>query len=84
MIIPTGVRSIDVKFDFITSDTGGVALASSDANLAVLDWNTVVLYPYSGSDTRVAHITVTPTVVLPSGLAYGHLAQDCDGRNGAG
>jgi predicted metalloprotease with PDZ domain len=65
--IPNGVRSIEVRFDFITSDKGGGALASSDANLAVLDWNTVVLYPYSGPDTRVAKLTVTPTVVLPSG-----------------
>ena len=65
--IPNGVRSIEVRFDFITSDKGGDALASSDANLAVLDWNTVVLYPYSGPDTRVANLTVTPTVVLPSG-----------------
>ncbi len=65
--IPNGVRSIEVKFDFITSDKGGGALASSDANLAVLDWNTVVLYPYSGPDTRVANLIVTPTVVLPSG-----------------
>ncbi len=65
--IPNGVRSIEVRFDFITSDKGGGALASSDANLAVLDWNTVVLYPYSGPDTRVAKITITPTVILPSG-----------------
>jgi predicted metalloprotease with PDZ domain len=65
--IPNGVRSIEVRFDFITSDKGGGALASSDANLALLDWNTVVLYPYSGPDTRVANITVTPTVILPSG-----------------
>jgi predicted metalloprotease with PDZ domain len=67
LTIPNGVRSIEVRFDFITSDKGGAALASSDANLAVLDWNTVVLYPYSGPDTRVANLTVTPTVVLPSG-----------------
>ena len=66
VIIPAGVRSIEVKFDFITSDIGG-ARASSDANLAVLDWNTVVLYPYSGPDTRVANLTVTPTVILPDG-----------------
>ncbi len=65
--IPNGVRSIEVRFDFITSDKGGNALASSDANLAVLDWNTVVLYPYSGPDMRVANLTVTPTVVLASG-----------------
>jgi len=67
MIIPTGVRSIEVKFDFITSDKEGGAHASSDANLAVLDWNTVVLYPYSGPDMRVANLTVTPTVILPGG-----------------
>jgi predicted metalloprotease with PDZ domain len=67
--IPNGVSSIEVTFDFITSDKGGDgdARASSDANLAVLDWNTVVLYPYSGPDTRVANLTVTPTVILPSG-----------------
>jgi predicted metalloprotease with PDZ domain len=65
--IPTGVRSIEVKFDFITSDKDGGARASSDANLAVLDWNTVVLYPYSEPDTRVANLTVTPTVILPDG-----------------
>jgi predicted metalloprotease with PDZ domain len=65
--IPNGVRSIEVRFDFITSDKGGGTLASSDANLAVLDWNTVVLYPYSGRDTQVTNFTVTPTVVLPSG-----------------
>jgi predicted metalloprotease with PDZ domain len=65
--IPAGVRSIEVRFDYITSDKDGGGRASSDANLAVLDWNTVVLYPYSGPDTRVANLTVTPTVILPSG-----------------
>jgi predicted metalloprotease with PDZ domain len=65
--IPTGVRSIEVTFDFITSDKDGGARGSSDANLAVLDWNTVVLYPYSGPNTRVANITVTPKVILPDG-----------------
>lgn len=65
--IPNGVGSIEVRFDFITSDKNGDARASSDANLAVLDWNTVVLYPYSGPDTRVADLTVTPTVILPDG-----------------
>ncbi|MBW4039716.1 MAG: M61 family metallopeptidase [Acidobacteria bacterium] len=65
--VPAGVHSIEITFDFITSDTSGDGLASSDANLAVLDWNTVLLYPYRGPDTRVADMTVTPTVILPSG-----------------
>jgi predicted metalloprotease with PDZ domain len=67
MTIPAGVRSIEVKFDFITSDKDGDGRASSDADLAVLDWNTVVLYPYSGPNTRVASLTVMPTVRLPDG-----------------
>jgi predicted metalloprotease with PDZ domain len=67
LTIPNGVRSIEVRFDFITSDKNGDGKGSSDANLAVLDWNTVVLYPYSGPDTRVADLTVTPTVTLPNG-----------------
>jgi predicted metalloprotease with PDZ domain len=67
LTIPNGVRSIEVRFDFITADKNGDAHGSSDANLAVLDWNTVVLYPYSGPDTRVADLTVTPTVTLPNG-----------------
>jgi predicted metalloprotease with PDZ domain len=66
LTIPNGVRSIEVRFDFITADKNGDAHASSDASLAVLDWNTVVLYPYSGPDTRVADLTVAPTVIVPS------------------
>ena len=65
--IPEGICSIEIAFDFITSDKDGDGHASSDANLAVLDWNTVILYPYLGPDTRVADVTVTPTVILPSG-----------------
>ena len=65
--IPEGIHSIEVNFDFITSDKNGDGRASSDANLAVLDWNTVILYPYRGPDTYVADIIVTPTVILPSG-----------------
>lgn len=67
LAIPNGVHSIVVRFDFITSDKNGDARASSDANLAVLDWNTVVLYPYSGPDTRVSNLIVRPSVILPSG-----------------
>ena len=65
--VPEGVHSIEITFDFITSDKGGDGHASSDANLAVLDWNTVILYPYHGPDTRVAEIMVMPTVILPGG-----------------
>ena len=64
--IPKGIHSIEVTFDFITSDISGDGHASSDANIAVLDWNTVILYPYHGPNTRVADISVTPTVILPS------------------
>ena len=65
--VPERTRAIEITFDFITSDKDGGGRASSDANLAVLDWNTVILYPYRGTDTRTSGTTVTPTVVLPSG-----------------
>jgi predicted metalloprotease with PDZ domain len=63
--IPRGVTSIEVKTDFITSAIDGIGAGSTDANIAVLNWNTVLLYPYTGPSTQVASIEVTPTIILP-------------------
>lgn len=65
--VPEGTRLLEITFDFVTSDLSGDGHASSDANLVVLDWNTVVLYPYHGPDTRVADMAAAPSVILPSG-----------------
>jgi predicted metalloprotease with PDZ domain len=63
--VPRGVTSIEVKTDFITSAIDAAGAGSTDANIAVLNWNTVLLYPYVGPSTQVASIEVTPTIILP-------------------
>jgi predicted metalloprotease with PDZ domain len=63
--VPNGVTSIEVKTDFITSAIDGIGAGSTDANIAVLNWNTVLLYPYAGPSTQVASIEITPTIILP-------------------
>jgi len=63
--VPRGVTSIEVKTDFITSAIDAAGAGSTDANIAVLNWNTVLLYPYVGPSTKVASIEVTPTIILP-------------------
>jgi predicted metalloprotease with PDZ domain len=68
--VPRGITSIEVKTDFITSAIDGTGAGSTDANIAVLDWNTVLLYPYAGPSTQVASIETTPTIILPEGWHF--------------
>lgn len=63
--VPRGITSIEVKTDLITSAIDGTGAGSTDANIAVLDWNTVLLYPYAGPSTQVASIEIAPTIILP-------------------
>ena len=65
LTVPRGVTSIEVKMDFITSAIDETGAGSTDANIAVLNWNTVLLYPYAGPSTQVASLEITPTVILP-------------------
>ncbi len=67
--VPAGVDSIDVGFDFILPPVaeGFSSGASSTANLLVLSWNQVVLYP---STARPDDILVTPSLTLPTGWKF--------------
>lgn len=65
LTVPRGITSIEVKTDFITSAIDGTGAGSTDANIAVLNWNTVLLYPYAGPSTQIASIEVTPAIILP-------------------
>ncbi|HKT96025.1 MAG TPA: hypothetical protein VJS30_05770, partial [Paraburkholderia sp.] len=69
IVVPKGVSSIEVNFDFITSPNP-TASGSTDANIAALNWNTVLLYPYQGPSTQVASIEITPTIVMPVGWRF--------------
>ncbi|MGA8108245.1 MAG: M61 family peptidase, partial [Acidobacteriaceae bacterium] len=68
--VPKGVTQLDVKDDFLATapPSGFSAGASTSANLALLSWNEVVLYPAGHKDD--ADISVQPTVILPQGWQY--------------
>lgn len=69
--VPEGVTQLDVKDDFLATAaaSGFSAGASTSANLALLSWNEMVLYPAGHTDD--ADIDVQPSVVLPEGWQYG-------------
>ncbi len=68
--VPQSASQLDVKLDFLATapPAGFSAGASTSANLAVLSWNEVVLYP---ANIPPSQIEVSPAVKLPSGWQYG-------------
>jgi predicted metalloprotease with PDZ domain len=69
--VPEGVTQLEVKDDFLATAgaTGFSAGASTSANLAMLSWNELVLYPAGHQND--ADIYVQPSVILPQGWQYG-------------
>jgi predicted metalloprotease with PDZ domain len=68
--VPQGVSSVEVKMDFLATPNGGsfTAGGSTSANLAMLSWNTLVLYPQG---KKSADVTITPSVTLPPNWKFG-------------
>jgi len=79
--VPQGVSTLNVKLDFLATApaTGFSAGASTSANLAVLSWNEVVLYPAGISPSE---IEVQPAVKLPAGWQYGTALTKTGEENG--
>ena len=71
--VPAGVTTLEVKMDFLATPNGGnfTAGGSTSANLAVLSWNSLVVYPYSGPAMKASDVMVTPSMTLPMGWRYG-------------
>ncbi|MGI4831430.1 MAG: M61 family peptidase, partial [Janthinobacterium lividum] len=71
--IPAGVSSLTVRMDFLATPNGGsfTAGGSTSENLAVLSWNTMILYPYSGPSMKTSDIMVAPSLTLPAGWRFG-------------
>jgi predicted metalloprotease with PDZ domain len=73
--VPTGVTQLNVKMDFLATASGAqfTAGGSTSANLALLSWNTVLVYPLNGdiAHTNVSDILVTPSISLPAGWKFG-------------
>jgi predicted metalloprotease with PDZ domain len=70
LTIPDGCASLTIQMDFLATAaaTGFSAGASTSENLAMLSWNTVLLYP---ANTNAADVMVTPSLILPSAWQYG-------------
>ncbi len=76
--VPDGVTALEVKLDFLATAaaSGFSAGASTSANLAMLSWNEVVLYP---DGMNAADVMVAPSVKLPDGWQYGTALEKTSG-----
>jgi predicted metalloprotease with PDZ domain len=79
--VPAGASALDVDLDYIAPAPGAnfTAGASTSPRLAVLSWNTVLLYPKStaGSDS----LQVDATLRIPAGWQFA-TALETRGRSG--
>ena len=68
--VPSGVTSLDIKFDYLEpNETSGFSAGSSaTAKMMVVSWNQNVLYP---AGERAQEITYEPTLRLPKGWKFG-------------
>jgi predicted metalloprotease with PDZ domain len=78
--VPQGVTQLEMKIDFLaTAGTSGYSAGGSTSeNLALLSWNTLLVYP---ADTDATQVMFTPSVKLPVGWNLG-TALDKDGGSG--
>jgi predicted metalloprotease with PDZ domain len=79
--VPDGVSTLNVKLDFLATAaaSGFSAGASTSANLAMLSWNEVILYP---AGILPSKIEVQPAVKLPAGWQYGTALTKTGEENG--
>jgi predicted metalloprotease with PDZ domain len=70
LTVPEGVTSLDVSYDFLAvpGGTGSDEDDATSANIAVLEWNSVVLYP---AHIPVADIPITASITVPDGWKSG-------------
>ena len=78
--VPKGADAVEVALDFLTPSGGNFSAGPSSTDaLAVLSWNTVLLYPLGEQSDA---ITVEPSVKLPEGWKFG-TALEIASENGA-
>ncbi|HTV09404.1 MAG TPA: hypothetical protein VMD97_10210 [Candidatus Aquilonibacter sp.] len=68
--VPAGTTQLDIKMDFLATAgaTGFSSGASTSANLAMLSWNELLVYP---AGAKVADVMVTPSITTPEGWKFG-------------
>jgi predicted metalloprotease with PDZ domain len=70
LTVPEGVTSLDVSYDFLAvpGGTGSDEDDATSANMAVLEWNSVVIYP---ANIPVMDIPITASITVPEGWNSG-------------
>jgi predicted metalloprotease with PDZ domain len=70
LTVPPGVTELDARADFLATaaPSGFSAGASTSANLLLLSWNELVLYP---DGAKAADVQVKPSIILPANWKYG-------------
>jgi predicted metalloprotease with PDZ domain len=79
--VPSDATSLDIDLDFLAPAPGAnfTAGASTSPRLAVLSWNTVLLYPKTSASSD--SLQVDATLRIPAGWQYA-TALETRGRNG--
>lgn len=79
--VPAGATALSMKMDFLATAaaSGFSAGASTSANLALLSWNELIVYP---ANTKSADVMVTPSITIPSGWHFGTALEPTNGTNG--
>jgi predicted metalloprotease with PDZ domain len=70
LTVPEGVNKLEAKVDFLAtaSPTGFSAGASTSANLAIVSWNEIALYP---AGAPAAELKFAPSIVVPPNWKIG-------------
>ena len=68
--VPRGVSRLEVSLDFLAvpGGTGASEDGATSASMAVLEWNSVVMYP---AHVPVAQIPITASLTLPAAWKFG-------------
>lgn len=79
--VPAGATGLTIKMDFLATAaaSGFSAGASTSANLALLSWNELLVYP---AGMRSADVQVTPSLTIPSGWHFGTALEPANGSTG--
>ncbi len=78
LTVPAGATSLTAKMDFLATAaaSGFSAGASTSANLALLSWNSLIVYP---GGAQAADVMVTPSLTVPAGWHFGTALQSAGG-----
>ena len=68
--VPSGATELKIKMDFLATapNTGFSAGASTSANLALLSWNSVLVYP---ADAKASEVMFTPSLTVADNWKFG-------------